>query len=170
MNDALVPGSVQPLERLMTAYGDGVLRMCYMLLRDRELARDAAQDSFLKAYRAMGSLRAGDTERAWLMRIAVNTCRDVQRSGWWRMVDRRVTPEDLPETGREDERPSAELICEVMNLSPKYRQVVVLHYYQGMKLKEIARVLDLPEPTVRSRLMRAKAKLHDRLEGWYDDE
>ena len=76
MNDALVPGSVQTLERLMTQYGDSLLRMCYMLLGDRELARDAAQDSFLKAYRALPTLREGDGERAWLMRIAINTCKD----------------------------------------------------------------------------------------------
>ena len=73
MNGALVPGNVQTMERLMAQHGDSLLRMCYMLLRDRELARDAAQESFLKAYRALDTLREGDSEKAWLMRIAINT-------------------------------------------------------------------------------------------------
>ncbi len=97
MNDALVPGDVQLLERLMAQYGDNLLRMCWTLLHDRELARDAVQETFLKAYRSLAGLREGDTERAWLMRIAVNTCRDIQRSRWWRMVNRSITPDDLPE-------------------------------------------------------------------------
>lgn len=168
MNEALVPSDVQALERLMGEYGDSVLRMCHMLLRDKELARDAAQESFLKAYRAINTLRDREAEKAWLMRIAVNTCRDMQRTGWWRMVDRRMTPEDLPRQG--DDIPDPTLLNEVMSLPLKYRQVVVLHYYQGMQLEEIARALNKPAGTIRSQMKRAKEKLHDRLKGWYDDE
>lgn len=170
MNEALVPGNVQQLERLMTQYGDAVLRMCYMLLRDRELARDATQESFLKAYRALDTLRSGGTEKAWLIRIAVNTCKDMQRSRWARLVDRRITPDDLPDAGQEDDRPDQTPLVAVMNLPEQYRQIVVLHYYQGMTLEEIARMLTLPAATVRSRMLRAKKKLRQALEGWYYDE
>ena len=170
MNGALVPGNVQTLERLMAQYGDSLLRMCYMLLRDRELARDAAQESFLKAYRALDALREGDSEKAWLMRIAINTCKDMRRGRWWRFVDRRITPEDLPELTCEDKHPDPAPMLAVMNLPQKYRQVVVLHFYRGMTLQEIALVLGLSPSTVRTRLMRAKDRLHDQLEGWYFDE
>ena len=137
---------------------------------DIGLARDAAQESFLKAYRALDSLRNGETERAWLMRIAINTCKDMRRSRWWRMIDRNVTPEDLPETGRSDELPDSTPLIAVMNLPEKYRQVVVLHYYQGRTLEEIARALDVPASTVRARLLRAKNKLRQKLERWYFDD
>ncbi|MDD3409231.1 MAG: sigma-70 family RNA polymerase sigma factor [Eubacteriales bacterium] len=170
MNGALVPGDVQELERLMAQYGDSLLRMCYALLHDRELARDATQESFLKAYRALGSLRSGETEKAWLMRIAINTCKDMRRSRWWRMIDRRVTPEDLPEAGREDDLPDEQPLLAVMNLPEKERQVVLLHYYQGMTLEEIAQTLDSPASTVRTRLMRARRGLRTSLKGWYYDE
>ncbi|HML49501.1 MAG TPA: sigma-70 family RNA polymerase sigma factor [Clostridia bacterium] len=170
MIEASVPTDVQTLERLMAQYGDNLLRMCWMLLQDRELARDAAQESFLKAYRALGSLRNGETEKAWLMRIAINTCRDMRRSRWWRMVDRRVTPDDLPEAGREDALPDSMPLIEVLNLPEKYRQVVLLHYYQGLTLEEIARTLDASASTIRTRLSRAKAKLRQKLERWYYDE
>ena len=170
MIDSSIPSDDQTLERLMAQYGDSLLRMCWMMLRDRELARDAAQESFLKAYRALGSLRNGETEKAWLMRIAINTCKDMRRSRWWRMIDRRVTPDDLPEAGREDTLPDSMPLIAVMNLPEKYRQVVLLHYYQGLTLEEIARTLDTSASTIRTRLSRAKTKLRQKLERWYYDE
>ena len=170
MNEALVPGDVQLLERLMAQYGDSLLRMCWSMLRDRELARDAVQETFLKAYRSLAALREGDTEKAWLMRIAVNACRDQQRSRWWRMINRSVTPDDLPEPACDAEIPDGTALAAVISLPQKYREVVLLHYYQQMPLAEIAQALELPASTVRSRLMRAKEKLHRKLEGWYADE
>ena len=156
MNDAEAPGAVQKLETLMTRYGDSVLRLCFMTLRDRELARDAAQETFLKAYRALSTLRSEETEKAWLSRIAVNVCRDM--------------PEDLPEAFTEDRPPDSTPLLAVMNLPTKLRQVVLLHYYQGLTLAEIARALDEKPTTVRARLMRAKKKLYDKLERWYYDD
>lgn len=170
MNDALVPDNVQTLERLMTQYGDSLLRICYMLLHDRDLAKDATQDSFLKAYRSLDSLRKGNSEKAWLMRIAINTCKDLRRSRWWRFIDHGITPDDLPEMGQEDENPDSTPLLAVMNLPEKYRQVVLLHFYQGMTSSEIAQILGLTASTVRTRLMRAKDRLHEQLEGWYFDE
>lgn len=170
MNDASIPDDVQTLERLMEQYGDSLLRMCWMLLHDWEWARDAAQESFIKAYRAFNSLRQGETEKAWLMRIAINTCKDMRRSRWWRMVDRRITPDDLPESGREDAMPDSRPLVEVLNLPEKYRKVVLLHYYQGMTLEEIGQTLGASASTIRTRLFRAKAMLRQRLERWYYDE
>lgn len=170
MNDSEAPGEVQKLETLMSQYGDNVLRVCYMTLRDRELARDAAQETFLKAYRALPTLRSEETEKAWLTRIAVNVCRDIQRKAWWRLIDRRITPEDLPEAFTEDKLPDSTPLLAVMNLPRALRQTVVLHYYQGMTLAEIARALGEKPSTVRGRLIRARKKLYDKLERWYFNE
>lgn len=170
MNETLLSSDVQELERMMTQYGDSVLRMCYVMLRDTELARDAMQDSFVKAYRAMDTLKTHETEKAWLMRIAINTCKDHRRSHWWRMIDRSVTIEDLPEPSQEATLPDDTLMLAIMQLPEKHRQVVLLHYYQGMTLEEIAQSLGKPASTVRSRLMQAKDKLRRALKGWYDDE
>ena len=170
MNGALVPSDVQLLERLMAQYGDTLLRMCWTMLHDRELARDAVQETFLKAYRSLAALREGGTEKAWLIRIAINTCRDMQRSRWWRMINRSVTPDDLPEPACNAPLPDSTALTALINLPQKYREVIWLHYYQQMPLAEIARILDIPASTVRSRLMRAKDKLYRKLEGWYYDE
>lgn len=170
MSDALVPSNAEELERLMTQYGDSLLRMCWMMLHDYELARDATQDSFLKAYKAMDTLGSQETEKAWLMRIAINTCKDLYRSRWWRMVDRRIDLDQLPERGEADKYVDPTLFLEVMNLPEKYRQVIILHFYQNLSLVEIGQVLGVPSSTIRSRLLRAKSKLHNKLEGWYLNE
>ncbi len=170
MNKASAPGSVEALERLMTRYGNDVLRMCYVMLRDVELARDAAQDSFLKAYRAMAHAPCTQNERAWLMRIAVNTCKDQRRSHWWRVIDRRVALDELPEPAADAVIPDDTLMLAVLHLPAKQRQVVLMHYYQGLTLQQIAQTLHKPASTIRSRLMQAKGALRQALKGWYDHD
>ncbi|MEG2314867.1 MAG: sigma-70 family RNA polymerase sigma factor [Clostridia bacterium] len=168
MNSASVPDNVQELERMMTQYGDGVLRMCYIMLHDAELARDATQDSFVKAYRALP--RSLESEKAWLMRIAINTCKDYRRSHWWKVIDRSITIDALPEPAQDAVIPDDTLMLAIMKLPEKQRQVVLLHYYQGMTLEEIAQSLRKPAATVRSHLREAKKALGQALKGWYYDD
>lgn len=158
------------LEWLMTEYGDCVVRVCFLFLKDRQLAQDASQETFIKAWRALDSLREDGAEKAWLMKIAVNTCRNMVRSRYFRMVDRSVSTDDLPEPLSVDRQEDDSLLKEVMNLPDKYRQVVVLYYYQELTAEETAQALGVPAATVRTRLKRARESLKARLEGWYFDE
>lgn len=158
------------LERLMTEYGDCVVRVCFLFLKDRQLAQDASQETFIKAWRALDSLREDGAEKAWLMKIAVNTCRNMVRSRYFRMVDRSVSTDDLPEPSSVDRQEDDSLLKEVMNLPDKYRQVVVLYYYQELTAEETAQALGVPAATVRTRLKRARESLKARLEGGYFDE
>ncbi len=158
------------LQRMMDEYGSALLRLCYVYLRDAQLAEDAVQDTFLKAYRALDAYRREGSEQTWLMRIAVNTCRDYLRTAWFRRVDRRIAPEDVPQGAVEPKLPDNTVIREVMALSPKYKEVVLLRFYQGMKLHEIADTLHVSIETVKARLRVAKDKLRQGLEGWYFDE
>ena len=104
------------------------------------------------------------------MKIAVNTCRDMRRSKWFRDVDRRVTPDTLPDEQATIEETDDDLSSAILNLSQKLREVVMLFYYQDMKLNEIAEILAIPVSTVASRLSRARKKLKDALErSDYDD-
>ena len=69
-------------ELLVAQNQEKLLRTCYLYLRDRQLAEDAVQETFLKAYRSLPAFRGDSSEKTWLMRIAVNTCRDLYRSEW----------------------------------------------------------------------------------------
>ena len=157
------------MERLVAAYGTAVKRMCLLYLHDLSLAEDAAQETFLKAWRAYDTFRGDASEKTWLMRIAINTCRDMQRTGWFRHMDRRVTPDDLP-SGSVQFPQESSLVNEVMALPRRYREVVLLHYYQGLSLAETAAVLGSNINTVKSRLMRARKMLKTQLEGGGEDE
>ncbi len=66
------------LAQMVAQYEVSLLRTCYMYLRDRELAEDATQEAFLKAYKALPTFRGECSEKTWLMRIAMNTCRDMK--------------------------------------------------------------------------------------------
>lgn len=152
------------LVRMVNQYQLPLLRMCCVYLRDRRLAEDAVQETFLKAYRSMNSFRGACSERSWLMRIAINTCCDMKRSTWFRRVDRHVTPEDLPEGAfTPEEAPAVELADVISRLPEKYRQVILLYYYQDLTLAEIGDALGLAVSSVSDRLKKAREKLRSAL-------
>jgi len=163
-------GRDQALCRLVAQYQTALLRMCYLYLHDTALAEDAVQETFIKAYRAMDGLRNECGEKSWLMRIAINTCRDMRRSGWFRHVDRRVAPETLPETSVPFQEADEALTLAIMRLPIKCREVVILHYYQNMRVAEIAASLHVTPSTVSNQLGRAKRKLRSMLERGYSHE
>lgn len=73
------------LERLMNTYGDELLRMCFLYLKDYQLAEDAVQDTFLKAMKSYQFFQHQSSEKTWLTRIAINCCKNVIRTRWFRM-------------------------------------------------------------------------------------
>lgn len=157
-------------ERLVNQFQASLLRTCYMYLRDREQAEDAVQETFFKAYRNFGTFRGESAEKTWLMKIAINTCRDMRRTGWFLHMDRRVTPEMLPDASVPFEEIEEGLIVEVMNLPLRLREVVLLYYYQNMDTNEIAQTLGIARSSVSGRLQRARKKLREILEGTDSDE
>lgn len=158
----------EKLETLMATYGTQVKRLCCLYLRDASLAEDAAQETFIKAWRSLASFRGESSERTWLMHIAVNTCRDALRTSWFRRLDRRVTLEELPLASPGPQEPA--LAQAITRLPVRDREVILLRYYEQLSPDEIAHMLRQPLNTVKSRLARAKKKLKQLLEGWNDDD
>jgi len=152
-------------ELLVAQNQEKLLRTCYLYLRDRQLAEDAVQETFLKAYRSLPAFRGDSSEKTWLMRIAVNTCRDLYRSEWFRHMDRRVIPEELPESGVPFTCREESLVVEVMRLPRRLREATLLYYYHGMDEREIAEALGVSRSAVSDRLSRARRKLKELLEG-----
>ena len=154
----------EALTRLVSEYQTPLLRTCYMYLKDAQLAEDAVQETFLKAYRTLPSFRGECSEKTWLTKIAMNICRDLLRGAWLRHVDRRVTPEMLPEPAAPTDAEDGELLAAVMNLPRRHREVILLYYYQEMSTQDIALALGLKRSSVSGRLQRARARLRGLLE------
>ena len=152
----------QALLLMMQQYGAHVVGLCTLLLKDAHLAQDVAQETFIRAWK-QGNLRQ-ETEKAWLTRVAVNLCRDEQRSRWFRHVDRRITPEDLPIPADAPAEDSG-LLDRVSLLPLKEREVIVMHYWNDMSPEDIAKLLNIDRATVFRRLARGRKRLKLELEG-----
>lgn len=150
------------LLRLMQQYGAHVVGLCTLLLKDAHLAQDVAQETFIRAWQ-QGNLRQ-ETEKAWLTRVAVNLCRDEQRSRWFRHVDRRITPEELPLQADAPDTDS-DLLDSVHRLPVREREVIVMHYWNDMSPEDIAKLLNIDRATVFRRLARGRKRLKLELEG-----
>lgn len=155
---------------LMKAYGQSILHTCFLILKDAHAAEDAAQETFLKAYRALPSFREEASEQTWLTKIAINTCRDVLRSAWMRRVDRRVSLEDLPIAAPDSEPFDDTLTQAILKLPKKLREAVVVYYFSGFTMEQAAQALGLSRRVVRYRLEQAKDILRNELKEWYDDK
>lgn len=158
------------LAEWMETYGTALLRMCAVYLHDTDLAQDAVQDTFVKAYRHMDSFRGEASGKTWLIRIAIHTCRDYQRSAWFRHIDRSKPVDTLPEQMSAAAFPDDTVIAEVSRLPRKYREVILLRYYQCMRIHEAAETLGISESAVKQRQKKASDMLRAKLKGWYFDE
>ncbi len=148
------------LTHMVETYEVLLFRTCYMYLCDRGLAEDAVQETFLKAYRALHTFRGDCSEKTWLMRIAVNVCRDMRRSMWMRFVDRRVSLDLLPESAQEyDGWNSLDLASAIMQLPVKLKEAVLLYFYHDMTMREISDALGVSVSVVSKRIKQACAKL-----------
>ena len=152
------------IEHAVAEYQTALLRLCYIQLRDKSLAEDAVQETFLKAYRAFDQYRGDCSEKSWLCRIAVNTCRDMQRGSWFRHVDRRVSLESLPEPAVQPREDHAALTLALLSLPRKLRETLTLYYYQDMSTTEIAETLGIAQSSVSNRLWRGRDALRKALE------
>lgn len=155
------------LENAMNQWEAPLLRVCFAYLGDRALAEDAVQETFLKAWKNYSRFRGGSDEKTWLMRIAINTCKDVRKSAWFRHTDRSAAldalpPGSVPFTDGDDTVTRA-----VMALPEKLKQAALLRWFQDLSLDETAKALRLPRSTVYHRLQKAQSLLKDALEEWY---
>ena len=147
------------VEELIDQHGDDILRLCLLYMGERQLAEDAFQETFLRAWRHLSAFRGESSAKTWLSHIAVNVCRDMLRTPWLRMRRSVRSVEEMEHLPAPDATPRHELMDAIRALPDKYREVIVLVYVQDMKLREAAAQLRLPVPTVSTRLRRARARL-----------
>lgn len=146
--------------RLYDQYATDVLRVCYFYLSDREKAEDVCQDVFVRLMTTHPLLQPG-REKSWLLKVALNRCRDLWRGAWLkRVILGGSTFELIPapdEFSRRDDQQA--MMAAINQLPATFKEVILLHYYQGMNIAEIAQMLELPEGTISSRLSRGRKKL-----------
>ena len=136
-------------------------RAARLILRDPELARDAVQEAFIRAWRDLRGLRDPGRFDAWLHRLTVNACLDIARHRRRRVIEVELDPIDMPDVvdmaGALADR---EIVDAAMRrLDEGGRAIVVLHYFLGMPLTDVASTLGIPIGTVKSRLHRALGEM-----------
>lgn len=159
----------EKLYQMIDKYEKELLRMCCVYLRDMSMAEDAVQETFLKAYKGLNSFRGNSSERTWLIRIAINVCNDMRRSAWFRFIDKKVDVDRLEIPQMDQNDVSISLMMEIMRLPHKYMEVVLLYYYEDLKLNQIAETLGMSESMVSRRLRKAREMLKGMLEGVNDE-
>ena len=164
------PNLEQTFTELVNTHQTSLLRMCYLNLHDSGLAEDAVQETFVKAYRALPTFRGDSDPKTWLMRIAINTCRDMQRGAWLKHISRTVTLDQLAEPSESFSEDAVAVNMEIARLPVKLREAVLLYYYQNMKIEEVAEALGIGISSASERLKRAKEKLRIALKEVYFNE
>ena len=169
MEQAAVPSAVREerLEQWINDYSDDLLRICFLYLSDRHLAQDALQDTFLKAWKSMAQFEKKQirSEKAWLLRIAINVSKDYRRGKWFRHVNLARALDELPPRLVSVEMEDRALTMDVGNLPDKLKQVILLYYYENLSLQETADALGIPKATAYKRLKRAEELLRLELTG-----
>ena len=148
------------VESLYLRYADDVLRVSYFYLGDREKAEDVMQEVFLRVMDKQPVLREG-SEKSWLLKVALNICRDQWRSSWAKRVilgSKRL--DIIPADDELEDRTEKEALMQAVHSLPAdVREVFLLFYYQRYTIEEIAKILDVQAGTVSSRLSRGRKKL-----------
>jgi RNA polymerase sigma-70 factor (ECF subfamily) len=155
-------GRTDAFATLVERYDRAVYHLAFRTLRDREEARDAAQEAFFKAYRSLKTFKPAAKFSTWIFAIAYHGCCD-------RLARRkRYSNDELPERADPAAGPESQAVAgaeaqrlhaAIARLPEKYRAVITLYHLQGRQYEEIAQVLALPIGTVKTHLFRAKEQL-----------
>ncbi len=161
--DRFLGGETAAFDELVRAHEDRVFSICLRMMRDREAALDAVQETFLTVFRKADRFQAKAAFSTWLYRVAVNTCYDLLRKA------KRNRAEPLPETAdptdptTEDELTAVELRPEIeaalLDIAVEFRSAVVLVDLQGLSLEQASEILDVPIGTIKSRVFRGRRQL-----------
>ncbi len=152
----------EPVEKLIDLYKDHLFAAAFSICKNASDADDVVQDTYLKYHMSSKEFSSTEHIKAWLLRVAINKAKDVNRSFWkQRSVSIDEYTELVSETsGAED----ATVLTEVLKLPLKYRIVIHLFYYEDYSVSEIADILKITENNVKVRLARARNLLRENIQ------
>mgnify|MGYP004667258793 FL=1 len=158
------------ISQLFSQHGDEIIRLCFLYLKNREDAEDAAMETFSRALNNAGSFRGGAQPRTWLVRIAINVCKDMLKTKFRR---NNMGSAPLETIAANDEislhEDALAVTAAIASLPLIYREAAVLHLYNGFTIKESAKIAGIPQTTMAFRIRRAKELLRARLAEWFPD-
>ena len=150
-------GTEEQISRLVAEYSPMLLRLACTRLRDAADAEDAVQEVFLRLLTIRPVFRDAEHEKAWLIRTTLHRAADLQKAA----AKRNVPLEEAAQAAVPE--PESALRDAVRALPEKYSAVIHLHYYEGYSIREIAKLLGVPAPTVGTRLARGRERLRQLL-------
>lgn len=144
----------QKFTELILANKTAMYRLAYGILRSKADAEDAVSETVLKAYEHLGDLKKPELFKSWIMQIVSNVSKTMLRRNSRVSLTDDISCFEAPAV-----QPDTELWNVVMGLENDQREILILFYYEGFTVKEIASILHVPQGTVKSRLSRAREKL-----------
>lgn len=144
--------------KLIEKHSDSLYRCALSYCNNKQDAEDIVQEVFLKCMRKNPSFADDEHEKAWLLRATINLCKDLQKTYWKKNVSELT--DDIVECSEQDKT----IYNLIAQLPFKYRIVIQLHYQEGYKIKEIAKILHKKESTIGNQLSRAKKYLKEMYE------
>jgi RNA polymerase sigma-70 factor, ECF subfamily len=163
---------VEYFEEIIHTYEKAVVQFAYTYVKDWSVAEDISQEAFIKVYKNILSFHHRSKVKTWLFSITANECKDYlrkikRRTKWWDQIVQSNPKQDIntPEviTLQNEEKHSVGEA--LLSLPVKYREVLVLYYYEDLSTQEISQLLEVNSSTVRSRLDRGRKHLKNLREG-----
>lgn len=154
--------SENEVNRAVEKYADLLQRICFYHLKNRADTEDVFQIVFMKYMLYETPFQDEEHEKAWLIRVAVNACKDLLKSFFRRSVVSMDQLTDIPAETPESHR---EVLEAVLSLPEKYKDAIYLHYYEGYSAAEIGRIVGKKENTIYSLLSRGRGMLKEKLGG-----
>ncbi|WP_342541944.1 sigma-70 family RNA polymerase sigma factor [Paenisporosarcina sp. FSL H8-0542] len=165
------------VEEIMSAYGDKMIRVGYSYLKDWGMAQEVVQEVFITCYKHYSHYSEAENIKALIYKITINRCKDVLRTNFVRKVivgselfASRKSPELSPEEHFVNRDINAILADGILSLPVKYREVILLYYYEDLTIVEIGHMLKTNQNTIKSRLKRGREMLEEKLEGSFRNE
>lgn len=137
-------------------HAKSVYGVCLMYLKNKDDAEEAVSESYVRLMESMPKFESDDHACAYLTRTAINVCKNIIKSAW-----RQNTVRDEDVMMYMSAPQEEDIMSEVLELPPKYRVIIYMHYYMGYKTQEIADAMGMSQSAVLSRLMRGRSKLKE---------
>lgn len=171
-------GDKRAFAELVTLYERDVYRICFRFLGSEDDALDAVQEVFIRVYRSIDKFEGRSSLKTWIYRIAANTCITISEkkkkekegflkaiTDWW-FSKSEPSPEETVVDSESRELNKQVVTEKLMSLPDIYRMPVILKDIEGLPMEKISEILDIPLGTVKSRISRGRAVLHDLLRSY----